>query len=170
MKPTEVRSIRHAISRALGRPSVGPAAFSQQELGEALGLAQGSARKTIERWEAEGPTGPAGIALTYLGQGALDDELKRVVPEYAFGPGLGDGGSGREIIVRLWWPRFIGVVLEGHVPTTLDSAWIEDEVERLAVAMWIDDPNLPGAPDPIEWVRRAATLIQIETQDAAEND
>lgn len=170
MNPAEVKSIRQAIGRTLGRPIAGPAAFSQQELGEALGLSENSARKTMERWEKEGPTGPAGIALTYLGQGALDDELKRVVPEYAFGPGLGDGGSGREIIVRLWWPRFIGVVLEGHVPTTLDSAWIEDEVERLAVAMWIDDPNLPGAPDPIEWVRRAATLIQIETQDAAEND
>jgi hypothetical protein len=34
--------------------------------------------------------------------------------------------------------------------------------------MWIDDPALPGAPEPLSLLVRAATLINIETQEAFE--
>lgn len=170
MKPSDVKSIRAALGAAAGLSAAGPGSLSQNAFGAMLGLSEGNARKTVDRWETEGPTGPAAAALTYIQQGLLEGAMKQIVPEHVFGNGIGDGGTDQDIVVRLWWPRFVATTMPAYVPMADDVewAWIEPDEERLAVIMWIDDPAVPGAPASLTWVQRAATFAQIDTQDVME--
>lgn len=154
--------LRRALSAAAGRH------VSQTDLGRALGLAEVNSRRTVARWEEGRPSGPAAIAMTYLAQGCLDEVMRQIVPEYVEATALPDGQAGPELVIRLWWPRFVGAVLSAEVePPGDDWAWIEPGVERLAVAMWIDDPTLFGA-DAEALVRRGAALFQERSLDALE--
>ncbi len=162
MTGDDVSAIRAALSDAAGRR------IDQPEFASALGLEGPNRRKTVQRWESDGPSGPAGVAMTYLAQGALDASMKRVVPEHVFGGGLGEGGAGYDTIVRLWWPRFVAIALPASVPLTDEQqfVWLERDVERLVVALWIDDPSAFGGGEEISYLRRAATLAQEETIDS----
>lgn len=169
MNPCDVKSIRQAIGSMMGKPPSGPNSLSQGAFGEMLGLSPGNARKTIERWETEGPTGPGGVAIAYLGQGAPDDDMKRVLPEFVVGAGMGEGGLEHDYVIRLWWPRFVAVALPAQIQVENDDwIWIVENVERFVVALWMDNPDAPGAPDRSGYLRRAASLLEIETQDAME--
>jgi hypothetical protein len=65
MTGADVKAIREALGRAIGRR------ISCRDLGCALGLAPTNAADTIRKWEAEGPTGPAAVALMFM-SGATD--------------------------------------------------------------------------------------------------
>jgi transcriptional regulator with XRE-family HTH domain len=56
----DVKRIREALGETLGRR------VSQRDLGLALGLAPANAADTVRRWEHEGPSGPAAVALELL--------------------------------------------------------------------------------------------------------
>jgi hypothetical protein len=168
MKSADVKSVRRALGLAMGKPPAGPNSLSQSTFGELLGLSPGNARKSIERWESDGPTGPGAVALTYLGQGLPDEEMKRVLPEFVTGGRMGESGLAHDYVIRLWWPRFVAVVLPAEIPVANDFVWMAENVERLVVALWLDDPEVAGAPDRFDALRRAAALLEIETQDAME--
>lgn len=163
MTGAEFAILRRALSAAVGRP------LHQPELGRALGLKPDNADRTVRRWEEVGPTGPAALAMTYLAEGCLDDVMRQVVPEYVEATALPDAEGAPELVIRLWWPRFIAAVLTVEVePPSEHWAWIEPGIERLAVAMWIDEPGLFGV-DPMPLIRRAAALLQERTLDALED-
>jgi len=161
MAGLDLALLRRALSAAAGRP------ISQADLGRALGLAEANADRTVRRWEEGEPSGPASVALAYLAQGALDEAMRRIVPEYVQASALPDDEAGPELVLRLWWPRFIGVVLSAEVdpPEGAKWAWIERGVERLVAALWIDDPALFGA-DPAALLRRGAALFQEASLDS----
>lgn len=60
MTGTDVKAIREALGRTLGRR------LSCRDLGLALGLAPANAGDTVRKWEREGPTGPAAVALNFM--------------------------------------------------------------------------------------------------------
>jgi len=142
--------------------------LSQEEMARAIGLGGTNPDRTLRLWEAgQTITGPAQTAIAYLGQGALDDAMKKIVPEFLAASPLPETAGGREYVIRLWRPRFLAVVMPAAAPIAKGTrwAWIEPRVERLAVAMWIDDPEAPPGFDARELVERAASLFQAQTLD-----
>lgn len=126
MKPDQVKGIRRALN------------LSQRELGQALGLTHENADRVVRRWESgqQAITGPAAVALAYLGQGALDDTMKSLIPEHVVAAdALGE--IGHELVIRLWRPRCLAIVTEQPFG---QAAPVDGGVEYLSVAMWIDDP------------------------------
>lgn len=119
-----------------------------------------TAARTVRRWKGgEAASGPAAVALAYMAQGAMGDEMKRVIPEHVVaGDALGE--IGHEIVLRLWWPRALAIVSEHKM--TPDAIQV-DGCEWLNIAMWIDDPvNVDAAA----LLRRMATAFEIYTADA----
>ncbi len=161
MTGDDVKRIRRDLGVAAGRR------ISQRELGAALGLSADNADRMVRRWEDAAPTGPAAVALGYLHQAALDDVMRQAIPAYVQATALPEADGTPELVLRLHWPRFIAAVMpaDDDVPDGLPWAWIEPGVERLAIAMWIDDPAAFGA-DPDALLREAATLFQESTLDA----
>lgn len=161
MTPARVRAIRGALG------------LNQGEFARAARLTGDDPARTVRRWEA-GDTpvsGIAGLAIEYLGQGALDDTMRAIVPEYVDGTGLCEGpADGREIVIRLWRPRFVAAVVAADVklPPGAAWAWIERGVERLVTTMWIDDPDAPPGFDRRALLERAASLYQARTLDDVE--
>ncbi len=155
----EVRALRRALSDMTGER------VSQRKLGVALGLSAANADRTVRNWEENAPSGPASVALTYLAQGVLDDVMKNVVPEFLSASPLGAENGDLEFVVRLWWPRFIGVVLSAEITPPGAWAWVEPEVERLALLVAIDDAAAFGG-DWEPFLRRGASAFQIHTLDA----
>lgn len=160
----EFKRLRMALSAAVGRH------LSQADIGAAFGLAASSADRTVRNWETGEPSGPAAVAMTYLAQGALDDAMREVIPEFVHAGALPDGDTHPELVIRLWWPRFVAVVLSAEVPPPEGArwVWIERGVERLVAALWIDDPAALGSADPDGLLQRAAVLLQEATLDAIE--
>jgi transcriptional regulator with XRE-family HTH domain len=145
--------------------------LTQAQMAEAIGLSGTDPARTIRNWEAgETITGPAQLAIAYLGQGALDATMQRVVPEFVEGADLGDNPAAeqREFIVRLWRPRFVATVLSAEmpVPTGAVWAWIERDIERLVAGLWIDDPAAPPGFDVQALVERAANFYQLRSLDS----
>ncbi len=58
MTGDDVKAIRQALELRLGRT------ISRADLGRALGLEPSNAYTAARKWERDGPTGPAAIALT----------------------------------------------------------------------------------------------------------
>lgn len=123
MTPADIKEIRKRLG------------LTQAGLAAALGMGRHGER-TVRDWEA--------LALTYLGQGALDHVMKLVAPEYVFGadfPSAGDEPA-REHLIRLWRPRFVAIV----GPRIPDPDSLLHERARivvgewLQVVMWVDDP------------------------------
>lgn len=152
MTPKQVREARQSLG------------LQQAELAQALRLGP-NGRVTVGRWEQDtGPSpisGPASLALEYLLQGALDDQMKSVLPEHAFA----EGENGVELVYRNWRPRFVAAVTREQAShaaiNTAPGEW-------LSVAMWIDDPNSPPSWDVDGLLSRAATAWEIYNQDSAE--
>jgi len=164
LDPDQVREMRRNLS------------MTQTELGKALGLRGGDVGRTVRGWEQSQDhkshkpiTGPAALALTYLAQGALDETMKKIVPEFVVASdALSDKDS--ELVIHLWRPRFIAVVADPDIAQSMpDSIEVDAGIESLAVAMWIDDPD---GFDVDDLLKRAASSFEIYTQDsfeAAEN-
>ncbi|HET8612990.1 MAG TPA: hypothetical protein VFL92_09520 [Sphingomonas sp.] len=157
MQPEDVRAIRAALG------------LTQDELAEALGFSGPTRRKTIQRAEddsgAQPLSGPASVALTYLAQGALDETMQRVLPEHV--AAVDCEGGDQDLLIRLWRPRFIGVITEGRPAADRDA--MEGEAgEWLSVAMWIDDPAAPPGWNVDDLLHRALAAWEIYTQDSFE--
>lgn len=152
MTGDEARRIRRALK------------LTQPQLAGILGLSEANGDRTVRAWEdgQKEVTGPASVALDYLAQGALDDTMRAVIPEYVAGEGLPEGEW--ELVIRLHAPRFLAAVLSAEIPPPVEWAWIEPGVERLAVLMWIDPPDLVA--DPQQLIQRAAALFQEYSLDA----
>ena len=146
-KPAAVREMRKELG------------MTPAELGAALRLSTEDPAGAVRRWEAgqEPVPGPAALALAYLTQGALDDTMKEVFPEYVFATSLPDPYTHTDLVIRLWRPRFVGVIA-GRVVDGLDG--IRGDVEALSVAMWIDDP---AGFDTDALLRRAITAFDLYT-------
>lgn len=146
-----------ALRRALG--------MTQRELGLALGLAPSSADKTVRNWEDSNPSGPAAVAMTYMAQGALEETMRCVIPEVVFAEAIPEPGTHRELVIRLWRPRFVAVVIEQPLEDFEPVVPIGAEGEWLAVALWIDDP---AGFDRKELLQRAAAAFEIYTAESFE--
>jgi len=131
--PDQIREIRSALN------------LSQRELGQDLGLTPDNADRVVRRWESgqQAITGPSAVALAYLGQGALDDTMKSLIPEHVVAAdALGE--IGHELVIRLWRPRCLAIVTEQPFGQAVP---VDGGVEYLSVALWIDDPARFNARD-----------------------
>lgn len=160
MTPDEVKRARIALR------------LTQPQLAELLGLQPGNGDRTIRGWEdgTRPITGPAALALTYAAQGALDDVMRQVIPEYVVAEAMSeDSADSPEMVIRLHRPRFIAVVLPSDfVLPDADSAPIGAGIERLVVAMWIDDPSGPPGWDAGDLLARAAAAFEMHAADTEE--
>lgn len=77
MTGADVNAIRMALGRVIGRR------VSCRDLGLALGLAPANAADTVRRWERDGPTGPAAVALGFMRQATdlMDDFVQPATVE-----------------------------------------------------------------------------------------
>lgn len=117
--------------------------------------------RTIRRIEAgeQSLSGSAEIALSYILQGRLDDQMKQVIPEHIIGTGA-DGD--KEFIIRMYAPRFLGII--GQAIDGLEHIrLVPDGSEAINIIMWIDDPR---THDTTSILKRAATDFEIYTQDS----
>jgi len=109
--------------------------FSNNELAEILGYNKGQAVYDIARG-AKGVSKPAQTAIEYLAQGLLDDKSKKIVPEYIIGQNL----EGAEYMIRLYYPRFIGLITGHKIKQAVDSIRVAQNPEWINVVMWLDQP------------------------------
>ena len=156
MTPEQARLIRRQLR------------LTQAQLATVLGLAAENGDRTVRAWEdgTKRVTGPAAVALAYMSQGALDDVMRQIVPEYVQAEGLGDDDQ-PELVIRLWTPRFVAAVVSAEVEFDGPQAWIEPDVEKLCLVMWIDPPGL-SKRDPTELLAEAASRFQEYSLDALE--
>ena len=156
MTGDEARHIRRALK------------LTQPEMAAELGLAADNGDRTIRAWEdgSKRVAGPAAVALAYMAQGALDDVMRQVLPEYIHGEGL-ENPEQPEFVIRLWTPRFIAVVVSAEVKFEGMQVWIEPDVEKLCLALWIDPPSL-SKRKPIELLAEAASRFQEHSLDSLE--
>lgn len=79
MTPADVKTIREALGRALGRR------VSCRDLGLALGLAPANAGDTVRSWEdgSRDVSGPAAVALDFMRDGT--DVCHHNLPDYRIG-------------------------------------------------------------------------------------
>lgn len=153
MTGKDIREIRAALG------------LTQTELAHALGFEGLNARSTINRAEHDkvSLSGSASLALTYLAQGALDETMASVIPEWVMG-GAHDG-AGPELLIHLRRPRFIGLVTDGAITPDLDQI-AGPTGEVITVAMWIDDPTARPGFDVPALLRRASAALEVYTQDS----
>lgn len=115
--------------------------LSHNDLATLLGL---SDDRTIRSWEEgkEPIPGPAGVALEYIAQGFLDKTEKAVFPEFIISESkCYNDKLSYELIVRLWYPRFIGFLSDENFADNLDSSVPKIHVagnEYLIVPLLID--------------------------------
>ena len=148
------------------------AGWSQHQIGVRLGLAEKSAARTVRGWESGDPKyslgGPARVAATYLAQGVLNDLMKSVLPEYVLADGLPDPDAHRDLVIRLWYPRFVAVSYPAaglkDFPEDLQRERVDPlGSEWLVAVLWMDDPI---DCDTRDLLRRAVTYLELETLDA----
>src|SRR5712675_330638 len=96
MTAVQVKNLRREIYYITGNQ------VTPEILGRAMGLSEKRAARGVREWEQFGPSGPAGVALTYLAQG-----LNTKLPEHIHGRSDDDGGGDCDYVIRLRWPRFI---------------------------------------------------------------
>jgi transcriptional regulator with XRE-family HTH domain len=146
--------------------------LSQPEFGQLLGLAPTNADRMVRRWEDSAPTGPAAVAAAYIAPGVLDDTMKPVTPEYVIANPIppSPGGADREMVIRLWYPRFLAVVVENEIlHPDLEAVPIPgDEETSLAVAMWMDP--VAQDVDTRALLARGAAAYQIDRDEIDEAD
>ena len=115
---------------------------------------------------AKGMSGPARRALEYLAQSALDDNNKSIIPEYTIG-GDPTGVCNGDYVIRLWYPRFVGLI---HAPdrslAVADSVALAD-VETLYIMIWLDNP---AAIDIDNLLKHTASVIKACTLDTCDDD
>ena len=99
--------------------------------------------------------------MTYLAQGALDDAMKELIPEFIIADSMmGTGQEFPELVLRLHRPRFIAAVMPADAaPPEADMIELSDGVEALVIAMWIDSPDASPGWDVEELFSRAAKLF-----------
>lgn len=140
--------------------------LSSRGLAERLRLGKDGGR-TVRRWESDegklGVPGPVQTAMTYMMQGVLSDEIKKVIPEHVVSCDAVKEVE-CEFVVRLWFPRFLAIV----TPTKTQceySVEIDGGLEHLSVLMWIDDPT---GHDVNALLVAASSVFSIYTQDSFE--
>jgi len=134
MTAAQVKNLRREIYYVTGIP------VTPKMLGRALGLSEKRAERGVREWEHAGPTGPAGVALTYLAQG-----LSRKLPEYIIG--VSDEEAGVAYVIRLRWPRFIMMVPD-------------QQIELYFISQWIDDPTALGQDNTSKFIAQAKNYFE----------
>lgn len=148
MKPAEFKNIRKTLG------------LSARRFADLIGYADD---RTIRRIE----TGDSSVSrtteklLTYIMQGHLDAPMREAIPEHLVCTPAREI-QGREFVMRMYAPRFLAAVTEQPVPG-LESIALAGGAEHLGIVMWIDEPF---EADAQELLRRAATDLEIYTQDA----
>lgn len=141
--------------------------LTQTDLATTLGLAGSDAARTVRRWEdgQSAPSGPVMVALGYLSQGAPDEHMQRLLPEVMMGSAISTDDISHEIVIRLWRPRFVGVVVSAaQLAFDAEYSWVVADVEALQIAYWIDDPTVPPGWDAQQLIDRAAAACQDYTE------
>lgn len=150
------------MRRALG--------LSQGDLGRMLGLSQANPDRGIRKMEDTHPSGPAAVAISYMAQGALDETMQQLIPEYVLAHAMPEDSGYRELVIRLWYPRFIALVATPSDLEALDAdvpvIELAGGAEGLALVMQID----PARPDDDmdRLLHEAASHFEIYTQDSFE--
>lgn len=135
--------------------------LSWEKLATATGYSEGQKLRDIAKY-GKGMSGPAKTAIGYVSQGILDDAMKQVVPEFIFGQSLQEGAE-QEYVIRMWFPRFFGIVGNEAVKDVCEDAVQIAPGEWLGVGYWIDRPVIKDRMEPL---KRAATMIEMYTQDS----
>lgn len=135
---------------------------SQNDLAKLLGL---SSDRVIRAWEmGEKPiTGPASLALEYIARG-LNKEKEAFVPEFVVSDIEQYNTLDYEVIVRLWYPRFIGFIVNRELADILDDSVRKfrlevDDDTYLIISQWIDPVAADKQID--EALDRARTYANI---------
>jgi hypothetical protein len=136
MNGDQVRNVQLALQEFTGCD------VSCADLGIAVGLAKDSANHKIRGWQRNGPTGPGGVALTYLAQG-----LNTWLPEHIAGMHNGD-----LYVIRLQWPRFVMRIALSGRPDHSHAI----PAPEAKIIQWIDDVDaLPSTADAAYYEARA---------------
>lgn len=139
MTPEDVKKIRDAFSEIVGKE------ISAHQMAAVLELSPDNDARTYRRYESEGPSGPAVVALRYMAQGLAGLYPDLGIPQFVCGRGIHTplSGPSDKFIVRLWWPRFVATIVMrstgGDGVDEVDDFVIDDQ-RSLRVVQWIDDP------------------------------
>jgi len=134
------------------------AGFTQSQIADVLGYSGNRAIRAIETGD-KSMSGPARAAAEYLAQGLLDDDMKLIVPEF----GLFECSAGAavgEILLRNYFPRFLGIVHDNEMPG-LENIKIFPDPMYLTIINWLDNP-IHSNKDTI--IKRAASYVEGEYQ------
>ncbi len=150
--------------------------FSQAQMAELLGFAPGdNGARAVRKIEAgDGhTTGSVRRLLDITASGVVDRIDRVLIPEFIIGDNIEDSVEGAasapEIVVRLWYPRFVaGVVYADQPPMAGDGEHPSLAPKNihpgcwLAPYYWID---YPVGFDPEAVLRRAAAGLQAYFND-----
>ena len=165
--PARLRHLQGALGEILGRR------VTDADLGGMIGLPGPHADRTVRRWCA-GPEipGPARAALDRLEAAAPDQDGRRWIPEYVMGspPDASSGGRGCAYLVRLWYPRFVGIEVAGSPrPDGFDFICLDEGAAMLI--RWLDPPDRERDGEAIAGaLSRAAAILEIDQADAGGDD
>lgn len=113
-----------------------------RQMSELMGFTKENGDRRVRYIEAGGRksnvTGSARNLLRYISQGLpLQSGVSFSLPKHVIADSIEDGCNW-EMVIRLEFPRFIGIVVDQPIDG-LDCSQIMND-EWLAVAMWIDEP------------------------------
>lgn len=128
--------------------------FTQSQTADLLGYAGNRAVRAIETGEKE-MSGPARMAAEYLAMGLLDEEMKKIVPEFGFMASAASPESG-ELLFRNYFPRFVGLVHYHEIDGLVNIEVLPDPI-ILTVINWVDKPT---HSDMETIMKRAAGFVE----------